>query len=122
MDFVKIKNMVRENGDKVIFMENGEPELVMMSFAEYEKLAHLQLTASVTSAAEAPRVSGTRPLVEKNTPAMHEPADDMTHETEFMAPMEIAPVRTASIQGDQFDRMEREPVRMSDIRLEDLPI
>ena len=114
--------MVRENGDKVIFMENGEPELVVMSFMEYEKLAHLQLTEVVASAAELPRASGTRPLVEKNTPVMHDPADDMTHETEFMAPMEIAPIRTASIQGDQFGRMEREPARMSDIRLEDLPI
>lgn len=44
MDFVKIKHMVRENGDKVIFMENGEPELVMMSFVEYEKLARLHLS------------------------------------------------------------------------------
>ena len=123
MDFVKITNMVRENGDKVIFMENGEPELVMMSFAEYEKLAHAQLTEAVRSVADSPRASRTQPLVEKNTPAMRDPADDITHETEFMAPMEIAPVRTASIQGDQFGRAERgESARMSDIRLEDLPI
>src|SRR3989344_8983010 len=39
MDFIKIKNMVRQNGDKFVFVENGEPEAVMMSFQEYEKLA-----------------------------------------------------------------------------------
>ena len=56
MDFVKIKNMVRENGDKVIFMENGEPELVMMSFVEYEKLARLQLTDPLPSMTRSSRV------------------------------------------------------------------
>ena len=95
----------------------------MMSFAEYEKLAHVQLTDSVASTADALKASRTQGPVEEDTPAMRDPADNMTHETEFMAPMEIAPVRTASIQGDQFGRAERgEPARMSDIRLEDLPI
>ncbi|MBI3631092.1 MAG: type II toxin-antitoxin system Phd/YefM family antitoxin [Candidatus Sungbacteria bacterium] len=39
MDFAKIKNLVKGNGDRVILLENGEPEAVVMSFAEYEKLA-----------------------------------------------------------------------------------
>ena len=118
MDFVKIKNMVRENGDKVIFMENGEPEIVVMSFAEYEKLAHLQLADAVD--AEKIRVK----TEEKHDHVARNPMDDASHETEFVAPLEIAPIRTASIQGDEHGRMERrgEPMRMSDIRLEDLPI
>ena len=118
MDFVKIKNMVRENGDKVIFMENGEPELVVMSFAEYEKLAHLQLADAVHNTAK------DKEQTEKNDHVVaRNPMDDTTHETEFVAPLEIAPIRTASIQGDQFGRAERaESPRMSDIRLEDLPI
>ena len=116
MDFVKIKNMVRENGDKVIFMENGEPELVVMSFAEYEKLAHLQLTDAVN-------IEKGRARTEDNDRVGRNPMDDTPHETEFVAPLEIAPIRTASIQGDQFGRAERvESPRMSDIRLEDLPI
>ena len=113
MDLSKIKNMVRENGDKVIFMENGEPDLVMMSFAEYEKLARLHLT-------ETPRTQKHKTSVEKTGPEMNSPSDDTAHGTEFMAPMEIAPIRTASIQGiEQFGRGE---TRMSDVRLEDLPI
>ena len=120
MDFIKIKNMVRENGDKVIVMENGEPELVVMSFAEYEKLAHLHLTVSL---ADTIHTEKSKTRTEKNDNAARNPIDDTPHETEFVAPLEIAPIRTASIQGDQFGRAERaESPRMSDIRLEDLPI
>ena len=111
MELSKLKNLVRENGDKVILVENGEPELVVMSFAEYEKLATLKL---LEVAPHAPQVNSKMQKVE---PEVRTPADDM-HETEVVAPLEIAPIRTASIQGDKFDR----PSRMSDIRLEDLPI
>jgi PHD/YefM family antitoxin component YafN of YafNO toxin-antitoxin module len=38
MNFSRIKSLVRQNGEKIIFLENGEPEVVMMSFEEYEKL------------------------------------------------------------------------------------
>ena len=120
MDFVKITNMVRENGDKVIFMENGEPELVVMSFAEYEKLAHLHLTASF---ADTVHTEKNKTRTESSDRVARNSMDDTPHETEFVAPLEIAPIRTASIQGDQFGRLERgESPRMSDIRLEDLPI
>ncbi len=117
MELSKLKNMVRENGDKVILVENGEPELVVMSFAEYEKLARLKLPETASS------VPQTKPKAQNVQPEVRTPADDM-HETEFMAPLEIAPIRTASIQGDQFERPGRvgESGRMSDIRLEDLPI
>lgn len=38
MDLDKIKNLVKQNGDKFIFVENGEPEVVMMSFREFENM------------------------------------------------------------------------------------
>lgn len=38
MDFSKIKQLVKLNGDKFIFLENGEPEIVVLSFHEYQKL------------------------------------------------------------------------------------
>lgn len=38
MDLSKIRQFVRSNGDKFILVENGEPEIVVMSFPEYEKL------------------------------------------------------------------------------------
>ena len=116
MEFSKLKNLLRENGDKVIFMENGEPEMVMMSFAEYEKLARLHLS-------DAPKASHSSAPVEKMRPEPAPAPEDIPHETEFVAPMEIAPIRLASVQGqEQFMRGDRHEARMSDIRLEDLPI
>lgn len=38
MDLAKIKRLVKQSGDKIILMEGDEPELVVMSFAEYERL------------------------------------------------------------------------------------
>ena len=118
MDFVKITNMVRENGDKVIVMENGEPEIVVMSFTEYEKLAHMQVVHAVYTEKIKVRME------DKNDHVTRNPMEDIPHETEFVTPLEIAPIRTASIQGDRLGRVERgsDPMRMSDIRLEDLPI
>jgi len=35
---MRIKNLVKTNGDKFIVVEDGEPQMVVMSFPEYEKL------------------------------------------------------------------------------------
>lgn len=117
MDFVKVKNMVRENGDKVIFMENGEPSLVVMSFAEYEKFARLHLP-NMNDVVQA------KPNVREDEP-MRAPYDpEKTHGTEFVAPIDTAPIRAASMTG--YNRpviLEKEELMQpSDIRLEDLPI
>ena len=41
MELKKIKQFVKNNGDKFVIVEDGEPSLVVMSFHEYEKmLAH----------------------------------------------------------------------------------
>ena len=117
MDFVKIKNMVRKNGDKVILMEHDEPEIVVMSFAEYEKLAHLQIADTIDSE---------KIIVRRDMQNHHNAKnsfDDESHETEFVAPVGTAPIRTASLYGNErIGREERKETRMSDIRLEDLPI
>lgn len=118
MDFIKIKNMVRENGDKVIFMENGEPELVMMSFVEYEKLARLHLPDYIHGVRIKPN------QYEDHTEVRDVDSDRM-RETEFLTPIDTGPIRTASISG--YDRptplrQEDSAKRMADIRLEDLPI
>ena len=39
MNLSRIKNLVKENGDKVILVENDEPEVVVMSFREYERIS-----------------------------------------------------------------------------------
>lgn len=110
--------MVRENGDKVIVMENNEPELVVMSFAEYEKLARLQLLEVKSSmhGKQNPR---------SNEPEIRDIDNERTRETEFLTPIDTGPMRTtASMVG--YDRpvaREREDAsRTADIRLEDLPI
>ena len=40
MDFARIKNLVKKNGNTCILVEGGEPEIVVMTFDEYEKLAN----------------------------------------------------------------------------------
>ena len=106
MDFARIKNLVKGNGDKLILMENGEPEAVVMSFAEYSKLANISLPKAA-------------------------PARDMRHATEerFDMPSDMGVIREAvSPQETQFiidEAREMRPqpsVRLADIRLEDLPI
>ena len=99
MDFVKLKNLVKQNGDKFVFVENGEPEIVMMSFGEYEKLAKNNHGAFMRSS---------RPDIYPNEPhAFYESAVG-TPETEF--------IRSAEIDSPGL------PMRLEDIRLEDLPI
>lgn len=117
MDFTLIKNYIRQSGDKFIVIENGEPELVIMSFVEYEKLARLQLPDHREAVAAQTRSR-------MNEPVMHRTDEDMIHETEFLAPAEIAPVRSAPVSGygQIMERAREESVRTADIRLEDLPI
>ncbi len=93
MDFSKIKNLVKQNGDKFIFVENGEPEMVMMSFNEYQKLAGQKMGHTTRGEYRAEFADLGR---------------EHLQETEFVVP---AVVESAGL-----------PVRLEDIRLEDLPI
>jgi hypothetical protein len=96
MDIAKIKNLVKQNGDKFIFLEDGEPELVVMSFKAYEKLLRSE-------------PAGEHPLQSPYSQADF--ADLGTRgfeETEL-----VTPILAESIGL---------PVRLEDIRLEDLPI
>lgn len=38
MDLSKFKKLIKKSGDKVIFVEDGEPDMILMSFDEYESL------------------------------------------------------------------------------------
>lgn len=99
MDFSRIKNLVKQNGDKFIFVENGEPEMVMMSFGEYQKLSQHGTDIRM-------RASDMSKGYYRAELADLEPRG--TDETEFMAPVAA---ESAGL-----------PVRLEDIRLEDLPI
>ena len=37
MDFDEIRQLISANGEKVIFIENGKPSIVLMSFGAYQK-------------------------------------------------------------------------------------
>lgn len=99
MDIAKIKNLVKQNGDKFIFVENGEPEMVMMSFQEYEKLNGLSLQKRQIRLGS----SG------KDGPEFADFGLEEVPETEFM-------ISNQSVGAAGL------PVRTEDIRLEDLPI
>jgi PHD/YefM family antitoxin component YafN of YafNO toxin-antitoxin module len=101
MDLAKIKKFMLSRGDRLVFMENGEPDMVMMSFSEYEKLARgTQLNGGMA------RIL----LEEKRFDSLIKPeewADEDPPETELMA--DDPP---ASMESPRLDQ----------IRLEDLPL
>lgn len=103
MDFRKIKNLVKQNGDKFIFVENGEPELVVMSFQEYEKLNGVGNHKS-SYIGNNNNESGQRSRA----------VNLMEKETEFEPPEDD--------YEERFTQKSSLPVRLEDIRLEDLPI
>ncbi|QQG45019.1 MAG: hypothetical protein HYW89_03380 [Candidatus Sungiibacteriota bacterium] len=99
MDFSKLKNLVKHNGDKFVFVENGEPEMVMMSFKEYEKLATNGKYEGLY-----PTDHGFRP-----------------HNAEF-ADLGFGHFKETEVVLPGGGEGAGLPVRLEDIRLEDLPI
>ena len=99
MNLSRIKNLVKQNGDKVILVENDEPEVVVMSFSEYERMANGHAN---TDAAKSKFPS-------------HATPDDIAfvdngdiHETEFVRPAAM-PARQSFLRAEE-------------VRLEDLPL
>ncbi|MBI3442862.1 MAG: hypothetical protein HY007_03785 [Candidatus Sungbacteria bacterium] len=115
MDFAKIKNLIKQNGDKFIFVENGEPDLVMMSFAEYERLLSREDEVGYSDLfqAGAPELE---PDIRRDvtTPIYGEVPELRRPSAE--------PVPYRKFAG--FGRSETVglPVHLEDIRLEDLPV
>ncbi len=98
MDFSAIKKIIAGNGDKFFVTENGEPELVVMSFGEYMKLA-----------------GGAAPDAARPEYAS---ADASSNDPWHAAESSPRP-------GADFASLSSEsglPIRLEDIRLEDLPI
>ena len=99
MNLSQIKNLVKHNGDKFIVVEDGEPELVIMSFQEYEKLNNLRLSEK--------HIISSGPSRKTSTELVDFGLEDV-EETEFMLP--------ARAGGGNL------PTKTEGIRLEDLPI
>lgn len=107
MDFAKIKYFIRKNGDKFILIENGEPELVVMSFREYEKLANGSHAIGQEPAREREDQEASGMAVEGSR--FSEGEGDILRETEF-------------IPSGAIGKSPHKHVRPEHIRLEDLPI
>lgn len=107
MDFSKIKQLVQQNGDKFIFLENGEPEIVVLSFHEYQKL--------LRSGVSQPMMPMRRP--EGGYRAM--PA--RVYGPDYLESMGNELGETEFVPHDS-DHSRSMPSRPEDIRLEDLPI
>lgn len=98
MDLANIKKFILSPSDRLIFMEGGEPAVVLMSFSEYQKLASAwQGNGQI--------VAGHEPLEILSHPEEWAPAE--APETELMSDEMPPAVRTA---------------RLDQIRLEDLPL
>ena len=163
MDLSKIKNLIKRNGDKIIVMENGEPELVVMSFKEYEKITDANMRPSEERRPSVERgstqhtsanVGSTEPnsanvSVSPRNPSFSRPApvervelgEDVEKETEVVMPMRPSEERRPSVERGSTERTsanvgsterscanvtadyhQLRPLRLEDIRLEDLPL
>lgn len=106
MDISKIKQFVKQNGDKFIFMDlQGEPDMVLLSFQEYERLSG--------GGEEKVEVRKASAGFEKKPEVKSEP---VLEETEFLPPAIAARARSGERSSGAM------PVRLEDIRLEDLPL
>ena len=97
MDLARLKKLMRESGGKFIIIEGGEPELVVLPFSEYERLI------------------GQRGNPEENV--RKEYYNEGPSYQESRAPsreFDVAPMTLGESIGL--------PVRLEDIRVEDLPI
>ena len=128
MNFTRIKDLVKGNGERLIFMENGEPEAVVMSFDEYAKMA---------GAAHAPHAeqdrSGAALGAARRAHAADEPLDLPSYEEDPWEPDDMNDMGgdggvydtreadLAPVEGLGADAAESAP-DARDIRLEDLPI
>jgi len=109
MDFTRIKNLVKGNGEKLILVENGEPEVVVMSFSEYAKIA----------GADAPaRHQASVPDGHATEERFDLPAREERRESEAMGEIDLT-----FDEWPQSKPVTRDPpIRLADVRLEDLPI
>lgn len=94
-----MKNLIKQNGDKFIVIENGEPEMVVMSYQEYERLVKGDPSIRITS--ELSQYHSDDRLVSFGSRQEFQGA-------EFVAPVVARPVGLS--------------LRLEDIRPEDLPI
>lgn len=109
MDFARIKQLIKNNGDKFVMMENGEPELVVMSFREYEKIS--KADANIRVYANDANMNG----YDIQSPSKQ------NYEA-VLADLEMEKIREKEMETRVAMEKDNLPLNLEDIRLEDLPI
>lgn len=115
MNFTAIKQMIKENGDKCILVENDEPEYVLMSFREYRRLTGAE-------AREPHRVASAiavNDMLERSVGSARSPDRDFSEPMKEPRAGDIE--RRSAVEFEQGAHHDY-PLRLEDIRLEDLPI
>lgn len=112
MNLAALKQIIKTNGDKCILVENDEPEYVLMSFREYQRLS---------GASEDPDAVQVNDMFEHSTRVRSaSEADDVPEPVRF-GPRAQAPGRRGDGAGAPPAGGDY-PLRLEDIQLEDLPI
>lgn len=111
MDFTRIKNLLRGNGEKLILVENGEPEVVVMSFSEYARIAGAGASAPAPHPASVPAGHATEEQFDM-------PSADEWHGADMGEETKLVMDEWSKTGAGAYDTS----IRLADIRLEDLPI
>ena len=127
MNFEKLKNLIKRNGDTFIFLEGGEPEMVLLSFHEYERLRSSTASPAVR---QSPGVPLTQMTPDDTT--FLSDIDEDVYATPYTEaePFSEIPTSLSGFEGfrpspeaERLDnRNQNMPLRREDVRLEDLPI
>ncbi len=117
MNLTALKQIIKANGDKCILVENDEPEYVLMSFREYQRLAGSE-SRPLTVAPDAITVND---MLERSSRGVRlSDADSLPERVPLEPRLSVAEPRS---QAEYESRARHDyPLRLEDIRLEDLPI
>lgn len=110
MDFNQIKNLVKRSGNTLILMEEGQPEVVVMPFGAYSRMADAAVSAAEPS--DRP-INPMTPMTEEHLDAA--PGRGLVREADDEAGTEF-------FADDRHSARPPHLARLADIRLEDLPL
>lgn len=108
MNFDDLKQLLNNNGERLVFIENGKPSFVLVSFEDYQGLVHQQQAVKSSSFlmnAEA------APQAEPKT-SIHLPPQ-LNTEAASMLEKKLEPAKTSPSPVEPFVAKE--------LKLEDLP-
>ena len=126
MDFARFKHFIRQHNDTLILFEQGEPEIVMMSFAEYERLISRKEGNERDRTPARERNDFVMPRQEASGLAAEDapnPMDDPSRDAEWPQEADaVSPAAQAFPHAITTPSSSRAPIRLEDVQLEDLPI